>query len=191
MNYGENCNTPCSDININCQACDRNGKCLKCKNNILYGDSCENSCDKCPGEICEIDGTCTNEGNCKDNEYYGTNCQLPCSNISPFCTKCSREGKCFESSDNYHYGDNCDQTCDNCPNKKCYINGVCLNQVLICNDKKHFGPSCDTECDIKCDECNREGQCTSCKDNLNWDILCDKSCEIALIKHAILIMVNA
>ena len=88
------------------------------------------SCQNCPEGICEMDGVCTNSGNCKDNEYFGDKCSNSCSEISSHCIKCSRDGKCLESDDNYHFWDNCDKKCDNCPNKKCYINGNCMDQNL-------------------------------------------------------------
>ena len=177
MYYGPFCDISCSEISDKCQACDRNGNCLKCKNKLFFGNKCENSCQNCPEGICEMDGVCTNSGNCKVNEYFGDKCSNSCSEISSHCIKCSRDGKCLESDDNYHFGDNCDKKCDNCPNKKCYINGNCMDQNSGCNDKKHYGINCDIDCDSKCGECNRKGECTSCPENKYWSILCDKSCK--------------
>ena len=177
LSYGPNCDKPCSDISNKCQNCDRNGNCIKCLNKLNYGNNCENSCENCPGGICEIDGKCINEGNCKNNDYFGDNCDKPCNQISIYCSKCSKDGKCLKSTDDYHYGDVCDKTCDNCPNQKCDINGICLEQNTKCEDKISYGNKCDQLCNEKCEECNRQGECTSCKENQYWSILCDKSCE--------------
>ena len=43
--------------------------------------------------------------------------------------------------------------------------------------KIHYGEKCDLVCDSKCDECDRDGECTSCQLNKYWGPLCDKSCE--------------
>ena len=76
MYYGPFCDISCSEISDKCQACDRNGNCLKCKNKLFFGNKCENSCQNCPEGICEMDGVCTNSGNCKVNEYFGDKCSI-------------------------------------------------------------------------------------------------------------------
>ena len=56
------------------------------------------------------------------------------------------------------------------------IDGTCIDTNSICNDKISYGPKCNKPCNENCQECNRNGECTSCKDNHNWDISCNKQC---------------
>ena len=58
----------------------------------------------------------------------------------------------------------------------CDIDGTCIDTNSICNDKISYGPKCNKPCNENCQECNRNGECTSCKDNHKWDISCNKQC---------------
>lgn len=137
---------------------------------------------KCPDELCELDMTCTNDGDCKDQSYYGNKCDQLCEAINPLCIKCSRDGKCLECSDKHYFGASCEKLCDKCPDDTCDVNGICLDVTSDCEAQKYYGDKCNIQCNspiIKknCITCDRDGKCISCKDNKYWGSKCVDKCE--------------
>ena len=174
MYYGEECETSCDYLYPFCYLCERDGTCIQCKDKFHFGTHCGDLCDKCPDGKCDISGTCEDEtSNCKNNIVYGTKCDKECDSK---CNKCNRDGTCIACSDNYNWGFNCDKQCSNCPGGTCDVNGVCIDQDLKCEDKIHYGEKCDLECNANCAECNRQGECTSCKSNKNLGSKCEDIC---------------
>ena len=180
LTYGEDCESKCGSKTPECEACERNGDCLYCKDQKNYGINCENSCSKCPDGICYMNSECINDGNCAENNTYGPSCNIECSEISPLCNKCSREGKCLYCSDMKTFGDKCQSTCKNCPKETCYMDGNCTDSQTDCNDNHFFGSDCKTPCtDINenCDTCNREGKCTKCISEYYFGDFCLSTCD--------------
>ena len=180
--YGIKCDTECK--NEFCEACDRNGNCLKCKEDKYSGNTCQHECKNCPGGTCNInDGKCTNqEDDCSDKSFYGEKCTTSCSNLNPFCKKCGRNQKCFECTDELHFGDDCSQTCANCPGDKCDIHGNCKDGTSNCKNSEYYGNKCDTKCDSVaskelCIKCDRDGTCNECKEGKYWGPSCQYQCE--------------
>ena len=54
---GKNCSVLCESIHSNCKECDRNEICTLCINRTSFGDACDESCERCPGNgFCNING---------------------------------------------------------------------------------------------------------------------------------------
>ena len=175
--YGENCTQKCSDND--CKTCNRQGFCLTCYNNTLFGNYCNQTCDNCPnGQGCDINGKCLNETeNCKEELFFGENCDQKCSDNN--CKTCNRKGICLTCNTNTSFGEKCDKTCDLCPGEKgCNIIGKCLNETENCKGERYFGEKCDEKCSEKnCETCNRKGICLSCQKNTLYGETCNETCE--------------
>ena len=176
---GPKCDTPCDQDKDNCLTCERDGKCLSCKEKKSYGDDCTDSCENCPEGICEFDGTCTKEGDCKDFKFYEDKCQTPCNNISNFCDTCYRKGTCKNCTDVSHYGDNCTDICNTCPSSSCNMEGVCTDENSNCVNDSYYGDSCEHVCtDLGkfCGKCNRSKICFECTDKTYYGPKCEDQC---------------
>ena len=171
---GQKCQSKCNE---NCDGCNEDGTCIKCKDNKFFGNKCENSCDKCPNGNCTMDGICYNEiDKCLGEKLFGPSCNETCNN----CKSCDRDGNCTECNDTFFYGKNCSEKCENCPNDGCDINGICINKTGDCKGQLYYGDNCNTKCDnnrTNCSTCNRKGECLSCKEEKSFGSDCDKSCE--------------
>ena len=146
---GIKCETLCSENGLdNCEECERNGKCLKCKGNKYHGFYCNLTCENCPQEECNTEGICSdNNTNCKDNLYKGDFCIENCSSPNEFCEKCNRNGECLFCKGNKKFGTNCSVSCGECPGDgTCYINGTCIDNSIDCKDNSHTGHNCSVLC---------------------------------------------
>ena len=188
LTFGASCNESCSNININCSTCSRNEICLKCKDQTVFGDHCNKTCN-CPGSQCEIDGTCVDySGKCIDDSFYGRKCDERCNENRPNCVLCDIFGKCSQCSNETYYGDNCTDICDHCPGRKCNMDGSCIDKSGTCPNNHLYGPNCDISCDINntnCDTCLRNGTCDKCKTPFYWGPKCDNTCELCPNKTCI------
>ena len=136
----------CTDIG-NCLKCNRNETCTVCVNQTLYGDKCELSCSNCPNNTCNIDGSCIDTtSDCQNNSFYGIYCNESCTNINNNCQNCSRNEICHSCKDNKFWGDRCENECINCPDGKCYIDGICIDQINNCTYPNKTGEKCDVNC---------------------------------------------
>ena len=177
---GEKCDTSCGNPNEYCSTCKRDGTCLTCKDQLKYGPTCTDSCENCPGDICEFDdGTCINEGDCENFKFYEDKCQIPCTNISATCDTCYRNGTCKDCTDDLHYGEDCTDTCDKCPTPSCNMEGICSDTSSDCLDQETYGPKCEDACSkigLNCTKCYRNETCSECI-NPNWyGPKCDQFC---------------
>ena len=200
-----NCNTSCKacdkiDYSI-CTECNENyylqdHKCLRCNDGCkegtckdggiceckegFYGSTCENTCSNCPEGGCDINGICIDiNSDCKDPKYYGPLCNQTC---SPDCNNtCNRKGECYACKEKGKYGVNCDKNCKNCPGGECDMNGFCIDKEKDCENLLYFGDFCNETCNSSvnknCNECHRNGICTSCKDNEFFGNNCTESCD--------------
>ena len=162
IHYGPSCTDLCADKNENCTKCERNGDCFECKDEYYFGKDCT-PCFNCPGG-CNWTGICIDENaTCKDEIHYGPSCTDLCADKNENCTKCERNGDCFECKDVYYYGPDCAQ-CFNCPGG-CNWTGICNDENTTCVDEIRYGPSCDMLCSDRnenCTKCNRTGDCFEC-----------------------------
>ena len=177
---GVKCDTPCNENNEYCSTCKRDGTCLTCKDQLKYGSNCTDSCENCPGGICEFDdGTCINQEDCENYKFYEDKCQKPCTDISITCDTCYRNGICKNCTDELHYGDYCTDTCDKCPTSSCDMEGICRDTSSDCLNEETYGPKCETDCSeigINCTKCHRNETCFVCI-NTNWyGTKCEKFC---------------
>ena len=200
-----NCNSSCKacdkiDYSI-CTECNENyylqdHKCLRCNDGCkegtckdggiceckegFYGSTCESKCSNCPEGGCDINGTCIIiNSDCKDPKYYGPLCNQTC---SPDCNNtCNRKGECYACKEKGKYGVNCDKNCKNCPGGECDMNGFCIDKEKDCENLLYFGDFCNETCNSSvnknCNECHRNGICTSCKDNEFFGNNCTESCD--------------
>ena len=179
---GVKCEIICSDGGYtHCEQCDRKGKCLKCQDNIYYGEHCEYSCPNCPESKCDPIGKCidTTE-DCTNQKYYGDYCNISCSTINDQCETCNRQGNCLSCIGKLHYGPKCSESCGNCPGKTCYFdNGTCINDGE-CEGYKYHGNKCQSECksisDL-CSLCFRNDTCKECSDGKHFGKECKEICD--------------
>ena len=155
-------------------------KCLECSDKHYFGDTCKESCDKCPDDTCDIYGICFDENSdCKENKYFGPKCNNKC--INEFCLTCNRSGKCLECKDNKYSGETCEHECKNCPEGTCNINdGKCSNKNGDCLDQLYYGEECESSCDNVypyCYMCKRDGTCVQCKDKFHFGGYCTDLCD--------------
>ena len=179
---GTKCNEKCSDAINNCVYCLMNTiACNECSTSF-YGTKCEGTCLFCPGTTCDMSGICSDKnGNCEGETMKGDKCDTPCSSDGhENCEKCQRNGICLKCADNKYKGDYCDVSCSSCPGGTCYVNGNCTDQNKNCDDKTKKGVKCDISCSSEghdnCEECNRDGICSKCKDNKYKGDYCEESC---------------
>ena len=181
---GENCNVQCNATNEYCETCNREGTCLSCKDNLRYGDTCSETCENCPGGTCDFDGTCDQYGEyCEDHTVYGPQCKTKCNEGEgrSHCEECLKDGGRCTLCDLGFFGDNCEEDCSNCPDKSCYITGICTDESKDCIDKIHYGENCTTPCTEggydNCESCSRKGICSKCKDDKYFGDHCETPCD--------------
>ena len=171
---GPKCDSKCE---VNCDGCNQNGTCIKCKDNKYFGPKCETPCDKCPNGTCTIDGLCINQNdNCLDEQLFGPSCNKTCND----CKSCDRGGNCTTCNNSFIYGKKCSEKCENCPDGGCDINGICINKTENCKGDLYYGENCTINCNNtkrNCNTCKRTGECLSCKNEEYFGIDCDKSCK--------------
>ena len=183
--YDVNCTTPCNGTNIHCNTCLRNGICDSCSPDNYWGPDCDKSCEFCPGEQCDVNGTCLdNTTDCVNQTKFGDKCDIPCNNISSHCKLCRRNKTCLECNETNYYGENCTDTCNNCPNHEelgfCDINGICHNKTGLCIDPTMTGDNCSVLCkDIheNCLTCNRSEICLECINRTKFGGECETPCD--------------
>jgi hypothetical protein len=179
---GEGCSELCSSKHGNCLTCDRSFICSECIDRTSFGNTCEESCDNCPGNpgYCYIDGTCEDLTNVCDNDTLtGDNCSVPCSDKYPNCLRCDRENKCHECVNKTIWGEYCEVTCENCPGGLCYNNGSCVDQISDCENTSFTGEFCDTPCSNKfnnCELCHRDNTCFECSNKSFYGDECVNEC---------------
>ena len=186
---GANCSILCSDIHENCLRCDRNYTCIECIDRTKFGKTCEDECDKCPGDkpgergLCNINGTCDNDNApCFNDSFTGADCSVLCNYTYPNCKTCDRKNKCFTCFDELKYGDDCNQSCFNCPSGgECDINGDCKDQIEDCVNNSYTGANCSKFCYFlypkkNCETCHRNNKCISCFDEEYYGDTCEDSC---------------
>ena len=179
--YGEKCEKRCDEgeENINCQTCDRNGKCLSCANDSYHGDHCEYYCETCPSNECYINGTCMdNSSDCINSSYYGDKCDISCHSLHD-CLTCNRTGKCTSCIDPEYYGDRCSYYCKYCSDHLCEMNGTCVDQINPCPDPQFYGKDCHKSCkdiDVNCYTCYRNETCSKCLNTSFYGVNCTTPC---------------
>jgi hypothetical protein len=171
---GDGCSELCSSRHNNCLTCDRDAMCLECINRTRFGDTCEESCDKCPINdtdefgYCNIHGICDNStGLCTNISYSGEGCSELCSSKHGNCLTCDRSFICSECIDRTSFGNTCEESCDNCPGNPgyCYIDGTCEDLTNVCDNDTLTGDNCSVPCSDKypnCLRCDRENKCHEC-----------------------------
>ena len=149
---------------LNCICEDESEECIECKEGYYdLNSNCDKECNKCPNKICDFnDGKCTNlDDDCIDKVTFGDYCTLQCSEKIQGCSKCHRDGVCFQCSDNHYYGANCNALCDKCPGGTCDFDGKCTDQNANCKNNATKGIKCETICTeggyIYCEQCDRVG----------------------------------
>ena len=179
---GIKCETPCRENGFdNCEECERNGKCLKCKGNKYHGFYCNLTCENCPQEECNTEGICSdNNTNCKGNLYKGDFCNDTCDSSHEFCEKCNRTGECLSCKENKKFGIDCSIPCGDCPGDgTCHVNGTCIDNSIDCKDNSHTGHNCSVLCSNlypDCKTCHRNNTCTSCLNESIYGDFCNDSC---------------
>ena len=180
LTFGPSCNESCSNINESCSTCNRNETCIECIDQTVFGEHCNKTCN-CPGPKCEIDGTCVDySGKCINDSFYGRKCDERCDKERQNCVLCDIFGICSLCSNETYFGENCTDICDHCPDRRCYMNGSCMNTNETCPDNHFYGPSCNIPCNktnTNCDTCLRDGTCDNCKSLNYWGPKCDNTCE--------------
>ena len=119
--YGPDCNTSCFNISNHCKKCNRKGKCTSCTDMKHRGDKCDEGCDECGLEGCNIKGYCK-EFKCS-NATYGLGCNIKCecgsNSNDETCGKF--RGQCSSCKFGY-FGKQCKTYC----NYKCQTELCCL-----------------------------------------------------------------
>ena len=157
--YGNRC---CPE---NCDGDCPEGKCLKCKGEIYYGDYCENECSKnCKYKTCE-----KSSGYCPCIEHYTQQSN---------CTECEAhfdiETNCENCTGNYDIKSNCNSCKLNYdPDNNC---DRCIFHFNMSTDCKE----CENHYSITsyCQECEenyeKSKDCKECKDNFDINSNCKK-----------------
>ncbi|XP_052765088.1 uncharacterized protein LOC128206565 isoform X2 [Mya arenaria] len=108
---GDNCDDPC---NVSCVSCDQTtGICDKCNIGTVFGEYCQNECNKtCFDLECnKVSGKCSN--GCND-QYFGEFCEIEC---PVNCLQIGNESRCFQNGTcrngciDAFWGDQCDYPC--------------------------------------------------------------------------------
>ena len=136
----------CSNTMINCEQCENNNTCIKCKNDFYMVN----------------DNTCVNISIFPEDEYFlnDDNRTYFCNNSIYHhiknCKKCNGKYNCTLCQDNFTFIDG---------NKS-----ICIEKEFLMNkyvqdplDKSNF-IKCENIFDINCDSCNNI-QCLSCKED--------------------------
>ena len=178
---GERCDKNCTDINDNCLYCNRQEECFECKYKIMYGNRCNISCGKCPGNgTCENDGICCDDKNdCSNTSYSGDKCSVLCPDLPSNCKTCHRNETCITCINNTLFGENCTDVCDNCPDGLCHINGTCIDQERNCVNNSYSGEDCSVLCPnlpSNCKTCNRNNTCITCINETLFGEYCTDLC---------------
>ena len=108
---GANCSLLCSEVIYeNCQTCQRNFECSKCKDERYKGKNCSEGCFTCSETGCDVQGYCK-EFKCR-NSTYGLGCDKNCS-----CDTNSDDGDCGKFGGQClnckfgYFGKNCNKRC--------------------------------------------------------------------------------
>ena len=177
--YGDNYQKECNNISSFCLTCFRNATCIKCSDNLHFGDNCTETCDRCPGLECYMNGTCIDSSsNCLNDETYGAKCDLNCTDIGN-CLKCNRNETCTVCVNQTLYGDKCELSCSNCPNNTCNIDGSCIDTTSDCQNNSFYGIYCNESCtniNNNCENCSRNKICHSCINKTFWGDRCENEC---------------
>lgn len=179
--YGGKCAESCEN-KCTAEGCDINGICnnkVKCANDSLFGDKCENSClDRCKSKCEKSSGNCTD--GCNDTKYGFPRCEQNCSN-SCKNNKCKDDsGFCDGCEDKHYMGDFCDKEVkSNSETKNCSTADQYGNKCEECEDNAYYGEKCEYKCNEGCGfhNCSKEdGQCSPC-DKLVYGSYCNISCD--------------
>ena len=188
--FGDYCNQSCSAIHANCSTCDKNGKCLTCKNNHSFGEKCDKQCPNCIDGKCDLNGKCINTTSCSQPFYFNVNeyCKGDCRDRCSGDKYCDVNGICISGCRADHFKLSlCDQKCpENCKNSNCSdSNGTCYG----CQDESKYGEYCNQtfENDDKLKNCAKVTQdgkeCIECKNNMYYGKTCEKSCSLGCEKN--------
>lgn len=174
--FGLFCNQSCSD---DCDSCDRNGNCYKCKNESKYGLKCEKNCTNCPKGICDINGICNDtENDCLNKLYFGKYCNQTCNSDKKNCKECRRNGVCISCNNDEFYGGDCKESCERCFNGTCNMDGTCKFPGN-CSKGYYYGISCNLSCENDCSTngaCDIEGKCIKCDNESYYGEKCQNNC---------------
>lgn len=96
--YGDYCDQKCFG---DCSSCLSDVECMKCKNDLYYGKTCNLTCNTaCINKTCDIAGYC--KGGCEDGKY-GDRCDQDC---LKHCISCQNLTMCLECEPGY-FGISC------------------------------------------------------------------------------------
>ena len=144
------------------------------------GPSCKETCVKCPGGTCDVEGKCTDKtSKCEGGNFFGEKCENICNSN---CLECDRNGDCTKCPENKSWGKNCDKSCGSCPGGTCNIeNGSCDKESELCGDGTTYGQNCDSPCKTEdhpnCIKCYKDtGNCFECE-GAYFGNDCEQSCE--------------
>ena len=133
--------------------------CISCTDKKFMGPSCKETCENCPGSICDIDGKCVDQiSKCEGGNYYGQKCENECNSN---CFECNRQGECISCPENKSWGKNCDKSCANCIGGTCnFEDGICDKALDICAGSVNYGENCNIPCNTEdrpnCLKCYKE-----------------------------------
>ena len=144
------------------------------------GPSCKETCENCPGSICDIDGKCVDQiSKCEGGNYYGQKCENDCNSN---CFECNRQGECISCPENKSWGKNCDKSCANCIGGTCnFEDGICDKASDICAGSVNYGENCNIPCNTEdrpnCLKCYKEsGNYFQCQGSYFGND-CDQPCD--------------
>lgn len=149
----------CKNCIKNCEACENNYACKRCKNGYFINSS--NKCQQCTLSNCR---ECANEFRCKTCTGLGIILDNgECAKCDDNCSSCKNPTTCKYCLQNFGLDIitqkcvNCGYRCDQCEGNKCI---GCRYSFL-----KPFDNGC-FQCDIKnCTSCYGDNICDKCEDN--------------------------
>lgn len=183
----------------NCQECDNEGVCEKCRPGFYLNQNkecqkCgEESCERCPNDQCDKckTGYIRDQNQCEVNSTcligaFFDQTEQKCKACAPECVLCfgSSDSQCFECKEGFYFDLSnkcirCNASCKGCDDDANYCISCPQGKVLRghdcvdkCQDDEYFDniDSKCKECDGKCGKCiDKRDKCTQCFDEVFYN----------------------